>query len=80
MTITQTMENIFGLLERHCPKYMTPVDVGTVVKPTRQTRKTLPPSDVKKALAMRKQGYSYEEIAASFGCAKSNIWRIINRR
>lgn len=80
MTITQTMQNIFGLLERHCPKYMTPLDVGTVVKPTRQTRKSLSADEMKKAVSMRKKGYSYEDIAASLGCAKSNIWRSLNRK
>lgn len=80
MTITQTMENIFGLLERHCPKYMTPLDVGTKVGTSVEGRKSLSKSEIKQAKALRKQGCSYSDIATALGCSEPSAWRAVNKK
>ena len=80
MTITQTMENIWGLLERHCPKYMTPLDVAGKLGPIREGRKTLSAEEIKTAKAMRKKGHSYGDIAVALKCSEPSAWRAVNKK
>ena len=80
MTATETMARIYALLDKHAPKYMTPVNVGAI--PSKKydisRGKPLTEAQKKRAKILRAARFSYDDIAAEFGVSRSTVYRAVN--
>jgi DNA invertase Pin-like site-specific DNA recombinase len=79
MSVTETMTRIYALLDKHTPKYMTPVNVALTTKGKYDIRRGRPltESEKREAKRMRAAGMIYDDIAAHIGVCRTTVYRAI---